>query len=301
MKWMLFAALLAAQGQSLEGLWSATLERSQGPVKLVLKLTPASGDAKWSATLDAAAAGAVGLVADKVVPKPNGVRLEFSAVAAYVDVALSADGKKLEGEVGRNGAGAPVAFEREVEAKTISATEREALIKELQKSEQVFLKAIAAVTAAQAKFKAAPDRWSVLECAEHLALTEPFLFGLALQTATKTEVKPDLSKRAAADVSAADQKVAARVVDRTQKAKAPEPATPTGKFATLEAATAAFRAERAKTIEYVRTTQHDLRGHGFALGPETSDAYQLLLLLAGHTERHSAQIDEVKASPGYPR
>jgi hypothetical protein len=30
-------------------------------------------------------------------------------------------------------------------------------------------------------------------------------------------------------------------------------------------------------------------------------AYQLLLMLSGHTERHTEQLLEVKASPGYPK
>jgi hypothetical protein len=31
------------------------------------------------------------------------------------------------------------------------------------------------------------------------------------------------------------------------------------------------------------------------------DAYQWLLLISGHTERHLAQILEVKADPNFPR
>jgi hypothetical protein len=30
------------------------------------------------------------------------------------------------------------------------------------------------------------------------------------------------------------------------------------------------------------------------------DAYQWLLLLAAHTERHTAQIEEIKADPKFP-
>jgi hypothetical protein len=36
-------------------------------------------------------------------------------------------------------------------------------------------------------------------------------------------------------------------------------------------------------------------------GGREQDAYQLILVIAGHTERHVAQIDEVKADPRYPK
>jgi hypothetical protein len=51
----------------------------------------------------------------------------------------------------------------------------------------------------------------------------------------------------------------------------------------------------------VKTTTEDLHGHG---GPhpvfKMLDGYQWLLLLSGHSARHTAQIEEVKASAGYP-
>ena len=54
-------------------------------------------------------------------------------------------------------------------------------------------------------------------------------------------------------------------------------------------------------MAYVKETNDNLRGHG---GPhpifKILDGYQRLLLLSGHSARHTAQILEVKASPGYP-
>jgi hypothetical protein len=52
----------------------------------------------------------------------------------------------------------------------------------------------------------------------------------------------------------------------------------------------------------VKTTDDDLRGHSTphpALQRDL-DAFQWVLLLAAHSARHTAQIEEVKASPGYP-
>ena len=34
---------------------------------------------------------------------------------------------------------------------------------------------------------------------------------------------------------------------------------------------------------------------------KTIDAYQMMLLLSAHSERHTLQINEVKADPSYPK
>jgi hypothetical protein len=61
-----------------------------------------------------------------------------------------------------------------------------------------------------------------------------------------------------------------------------------------------FSQRRERTLEYVRTTQNALRMH-FDSGASGLDAYQWLLAIAGHTERHVLQINEVKADPRYPK
>ncbi|HVN06019.1 MAG TPA: hypothetical protein VMT86_16470, partial [Bryobacteraceae bacterium] len=63
-----------------------------------------------------------------------------------------------------------------------------------------------------------------------------------------------------------------------------------------------FKESRARTIAYVTDTQDDLRGH-FYDHPvlKTMDAYQWILLLSSHTQRHTAQLNEVKANPNFPK
>jgi hypothetical protein len=176
--------------------------------------------------------------------------------------------------------------------------ERKFLVGQLERSRGLLLAATRGVTTAQANFKPGPDRWSILECVEHVALTEPFLFGF-VQQVLKAPANPVKDE---AELKAGDEKMLTGVTDRSKKAQAPEPARPTGRFANMTAALEAFTAARAKTIEYVEMTQDDLRSHSFKIGEgEPSDDYQLLLLLAAHPERHAAQISEVKAAPGYPK
>ena len=85
----------------------------------------------------------------------------------------------------------------------------------------------------------------------------------------------------------------------------PEPLDPAKQAAmTLQESIKLFEDKRAGTIEYVKTTQEDLRDHLFdhpvpAIG--TLDGYQWILLISGHTRRHTAQILEVKADANFPQ
>lgn len=180
-------------------------------------------------------------------------------------------------------------------ADPISAQDREALIKDLERSRMVFLEAIADVkTDAQWNYKPAPDRWSVAECAAHIIATEDFFRQNVAQTLKSPALPPG---QRSAD---GDALIAQSIRDRSQRFQAPTAVEPTGKVVPKAQAIRDFEATRAKTLEYVRTTQDPLREHGTGAPPTVMTAYQLLLMLSGHTERHTAQLLEVKASPGYP-
>jgi DinB superfamily len=183
------------------------------------------------------------------------------------------------------------------ESGAMNPAERAFLIEQLEKSKKEFLASIDGVTTAQWKFKPAPEVWSVAECSEHIVLAEGFISGGAQML-----LKSPVVERPATSTEEQDHKIVAMVGDRSHKAKAPEPITPSGlKFATPADAAAAFTAARDKNLEYVRTTTDDLRVH-VTKGPiGDMDAYQLLLLMASHTGRHTEQIREVQANPDYPK
>jgi len=137
----------------------------------------------------------------------------------------------------------------------------------------------------------------VQECAEHIVLAEEFLLTTTTQQVLKTPAVP----RPENSNAAYDKRFFACVQDRSRKATAPEPIVPAGKFATPEDAIKEFTARRAKTIAYVKSTEDELRVHVVPGPAGNMDAYQFLLLLASHSARHSAQIREVQANPGYPK
>lgn len=180
------------------------------------------------------------------------------------------------------------------QAQDKTQTERAAAVKYLEDTRQALLKAIDGVSEAQWKFKAGADRWSIAEVAEHIAISEETILGM-IQTKMLKAPAPTGERMA-------DEKLIAGVTDRSQKATAPEMLKPVNKWATREALTKDFNSARDRTIEWVKTTKEDLRAHAAphpAFG--SLDVHQWVLLLAGHSARHTAQIEEVKTQNGYPK
>jgi hypothetical protein len=101
------------------------------------------------------------------------------------------------------------------------------------------------------------------------------------------------------DVKAIDAMLLAKVPDRSNKAKAPEGAVPTGRWTPAEALQH-FRTDRAAIAAMLRD-KPGLRDHAVphpAFGP--IDGYEWILATAGHTDRHIQQIREVKADAHFP-
>jgi len=61
-----------------------------------------------------------------------------------------------------------------------------------------------------------------------------------------------------------------------------------------------FKQKRAQHIEYIKSTTEDLRDHIVETPFGSVDCYQLFLLIASHSNRHMQQIDEIKATEGFP-
>jgi uncharacterized damage-inducible protein DinB len=181
---------------------------------------------------------------------------------------------------------------------TLTPAERELALKSFQATRDNFLKSIAGLSPKQWAFKPAPDRWSVAEVAEHIAVSESSLFELVQTRVMQSPAAPEKREQ----VKGKDEMVLERIPDRTHKAQAPEFLRPTGRWATEADLTKAFEASRKATMDYIRTTSDDLRDHFFdhpVLG--TLDGYQWLLLISAHSARHTAQIEEVKADPNFPK
>ena len=181
---------------------------------------------------------------------------------------------------------------------TLSSEERETALKNLQATHDAFLKSIAGLSEKQWRFKPAPDRWSVAEVAEHITISEStFLWTLQNEVMTSPA---DPAKRA--EVKGKDEMVLKMVPDRTQKRHAPENLKPTNRWPNRDELTKAFEENRKATMDYVKTTTGDLPDHFAPHGsPGLLDGYQWILFISAHSERHTKQIEEVKADPNFPK
>ncbi len=167
---------------------------------------------------------------------------------------------------------------------------RTEIVQCLEDSRAEFLEAVHGVTEAQATAHPQAGRWSVLDCVEHVTTVEERFLG-RLQNAPR-EGAPAIDKQKEADLLA-------RVPNRANRAEAPEPVRPSGRFATLAEAVGAFDAARARTIAlavqegqeiYSRAEAHPRFG--------ALNGTELLIIIAGHARRHAGQIRELRAALG---
>jgi uncharacterized damage-inducible protein DinB len=184
------------------------------------------------------------------------------------------------------------------ESSGFTKEDRDRAVEYLKQTQKDFLASIAGLSEAQWKFKSAPDRWSIAETAEHIAVTEQMIWDLVSGKIMKSPAAPE--KRA--EVKGKDEIILTAIPDRSRKAQAPERLKPTGKWTTQAALVKDFEATRGSEIAYMAETKEDLRSH-FEEHPflKTMDAYQWLIFNGAHCKRHTAQILEVKADPNYPK
>jgi hypothetical protein len=179
-------------------------------------------------------------------------------------------------------------------ADAMTDAERDALVAHLERTAARFEKSIDGLTEAQWNWKAAPERWSAGEAAEHIVTSEGFIRAM-IEPAMK-ETQPAAMLEGARKEGAFEK----MMLDRSTKFQAPEPLKPVHKYTTSAAALEAFRAERKKTIEFVKSG--DLRLHAAShpiIG--VMDAYSWVSFLNGHSERHTLQIEEVTSDAKYPK
>jgi uncharacterized damage-inducible protein DinB len=179
---------------------------------------------------------------------------------------------------------------------SLTKEERQYAIDLLQETKDNLLKKVKGLSPEQLNFKPDANTWSVAECVEHIAISENNIFGFA-QMGLKEPADP--SKRS--EVKMTDDAVVKMISDRSTKVKTQEAFVPTGKFGTFDATLTEFNTKRDNSINYIKTTSDDLRNHfnDFPFGK--IDTYQTVLLMAGHSRRHTDQITEVMSNPNFPK
>ena len=181
---------------------------------------------------------------------------------------------------------------------TLSKQDRDFAINYLKETKQNFLKSVKGLSDAQWNYKPAPDRWSVAEVSEHITLAEDFLAKMVQDQIMKTPEAP-AEKRAA--VKGKEEQIMKMVPDRSKKAQAPAELQPHHAFASREELLKAFNSKRDANIKYIKETKDELHAHIAPSPLGEFDAYQWIIFMAAHSKRHTAQIEEVKADPNFPK
>ena len=180
----------------------------------------------------------------------------------------------------------------------MTAEDRAKVIKLLNESHKQTLDLMQGLSVEQLKFKPAPEKWSVLEVAEHIYLAEGLLFG-AVEKALAEKENPEWEAKTRGKTEFL-QRV---MVSRDRKATAPESIVPSGKL-TRDDVIAKLKASRAKTLKFTEETKLPLKAHTldhpFPVF-NTLNAYQWLIYIPLHNIRHNKQIEEVKADPNFPK
>jgi len=173
--------------------------------------------------------------------------------------------------------------------------ERQLVVDQLTASQARLLELADGLTAEQWTFRPAEGRWSIGECLEHVIRVEKRILGVIEKKLNEEIPVQDRTR-------VGDALVAKAIPDRTVRREAPEPVRPTGQWPDPTELLAEFRKTRQLTTEFATATQGDLRGYfipHMALGE--LDCYQWLLVLSLHGFRHAQQMEEIKASAGFPR
>jgi uncharacterized damage-inducible protein DinB len=176
-------------------------------------------------------------------------------------------------------------------AASLTPLERQRLVAHLEMTGSWLVDEVSGLSPAQLQFRPAPGAWSIMEVVEHLTVAEP-IYWRQLREAMKAT--PSGQKPLATDADTLWYGI-----DRTQRQKAVAAEEAKGQLRDLRTGLDAFRKLHAEMVEYARTTGEDLRSH--VVEREGSDAYQWLLLISTHEQRHILQIREIKANPKFPK
>ena len=181
------------------------------------------------------------------------------------------------------------------EAQTLSQADLDRGLQYLETTKKNIVDATRGLSEAQWNFKPSVFKWSVAQVMEHIAASEDLLRQMA--EGQIKEAPPGGDR----DLKKTDERVLEVIPDRSKKFQAPEQLRPRNQFGSPQAALKHFLQSRAKTVELLKNTP-DLRAHVVDSGLLGKiDAFERILFVAAHSERHTKQLLEVKADPKFPK
>lgn len=171
----------------------------------------------------------------------------------------------------------------------LTEAERHTAVSRLEQSWALLVDATGGLTDADWRRRPGPSAWSALDIVEHLALVE---HSVAVLLAERLPARPPAPPDRRSTV--ADDEVIRIIEDRRHRVIAPDRARPKrDPSVTPAVALEALSTKHGWFIQYARETLDDLRAR---LAPHPAvgllDAYQWLLFVAAHMNRHVSQLVE---------
>ena len=156
-------------------------------------------------------------------------------------------------------------------------------------TEQNILDTIFELDDEELNYKPEDGGWSVSNCLEHILLTEALNWTMLQNIISNPDNILDV------DYSMYDGVVIGFITNRGNAVQTAPQLEPKGNWDSREAMLDELKASREKLIEFIETTDVDLRQYKISLPFGSADAYQYLLFIAAHSQRHTLQMDEVIA------
>ncbi len=128
--------------------------------------------------------------------------------------------------------------------------------------------------------------WSASNCLEHILVTEQAFFGM-IQGMLQGEADESI------DMSGGDGILIGTIANRGTRVTTAPQFEPSGKWETKEAMLSALKESRTQIIDFLKSNKENMRHHKGQVPLGEVDAYQVVLLIAGHSQRHTHQMKEV--------
>ncbi|MFN8357495.1 MAG: DinB family protein [Spirosomataceae bacterium] len=173
-------------------------------------------------------------------------------------------------------------------------TDRQYTLDNMKRTRDELIKETENLSPAQWNFHESPDRWSIAEIVEHLALWE-IIWSREVSISSRNKPAPELIAS-----SRPDSYYHEFIMEETPHTS-PDISRPSG-FIEGKNNLAFFLRNQAINLKFVETTQADLRAiFELTNTPNPRNIHQVLIFQWGHIDRHLRQIRKVKAHPNYPK
>lgn len=172
--------------------------------------------------------------------------------------------------------------------------DRQRLLVHFEMTNQWLADEIRGLTPAQLEWRGSDDRWTIRECVSHLAVSEPDYWRDLMKAVKAT---PDMAdkKRLYTDAD-----ILWYGMDRVEHTKTGGGHEKVETYKSVAEALSTFQKLRATMVEYIKSTDDDMRAHSYGKRAAI-DCWQWMLEISTHAQRHIMQIREIKADPKFPK